>query len=93
LFDHFLHTPSLKVEDAFPLSTSNITRRTRVPIRLLQLLEVRYTDRRGKTSSRVLLVLSVGGGRVSAFCFLRGEVLTFLKSRMEILRAQDIPFP
>ena len=93
LFNHFSHTPSLKVEDATPLSTSNITRRPRVPIRPLQLLEVRYTDRRGKTSSRVLLVLSINGSRVSAFCFLKGETLTFLKSRMEILRAQDIPFP
>ncbi|MBS7249837.1 MAG: hypothetical protein KIH08_04475 [Candidatus Freyarchaeota archaeon] len=92
LFNHFLHTP-LKVEDATPLSTSNITRRPRVPIRPLQLLEVRYTDRRGKTSSRVLLVLSVNGSRVSAFCFLKGKTLTFLKSRMEILHAQDIPFP
>jgi len=52
---------------------------------------VRYTDVR-KTSSRVLLVLSVNGGRVYAFYF-QGEVLNFLKSRMEILRAQDIPFP
>jgi len=93
LFDRFSHTPSLKVEDAAPLSTSNIARRPRVPLHLFQLLEVRYTNRRGRTSLRVLLVLSVDGSRVSAFCFLRGEVLTFLKSRMEILRAQDIPFP
>ncbi len=91
LFDLFSHTPFPRFEAALGLSTSSITRRSRIRVHPYQLLRVRYTNRSGKTSLRTLLILSVNGGKVSAYCFLRGEVRTFLRSRMEILHAQNMP--
>nr|MDO8080773.1 hypothetical protein [Candidatus Freyarchaeota archaeon]MDO8082365.1 hypothetical protein [Candidatus Freyarchaeota archaeon]MDO8083045.1 hypothetical protein [Candidatus Freyarchaeota archaeon] len=73
------------------LTTSSIKRQPKICVHPYQLLRVRYTNRNGKTSLRNLLVLSVNGGKLSAYCFLRGEVRTFLRSRMEILHAQNIP--
>nr|MDO8082076.1 hypothetical protein [Candidatus Freyarchaeota archaeon] len=91
LLDLFSHTPFLRFEDVLCLTTSSIKRQPKICVHPYQLLRVRYTNRGGKTSLRNLLVLSVSGGKLSAYCFLRGEVRTFLRSRMEILHAQNIP--
>jgi len=91
LLDLFSHTPFLRFEDVLCLTTSSIKRQPKICVHPYQLLRVRYTNRNGKTSLRNLLVLSVNGGKLSAYCFLRGEVRTFLRSRMEILHAQNIP--
>jgi len=52
---------------------------------------MRYTDRRGKTITRTIYTLSAGGGRVVAHCFLRNQVRTFLRRRMEILHQKNVP--